>query len=159
MRQITRIAVHHTASPPFTTAAEVDGWHRARGWSGIGYHRLVRLDAATGRWVVEEGRPETRAGAHVAGANADSLGIAVAGDWSAEAPPAAAVALVVDVCAEWCRRYGIAPEAILGHRQHDGAATTCPGLVPVALVRRVVAERLRGPSLGELRARAAAGRS
>jgi N-acetylmuramoyl-L-alanine amidase len=156
VRQITRIAVHHTASPPTTTAAEVDGWHRARGWSGIGYHRLVRLDAAAGRWVVEEGRPEARAGAHVAGANTDSLGVAVAGDWSAEAPPAEAVALVVEVCASWCRRYGIAPAAIRGHREHAGAATACPGRIPVDAVRAAVAGRLRGPTLAEARA---AGRS
>lgn len=151
VRRITRIAVHHTASPTRTTAAEVDRWHRARGWSGIGYHALIR-ETALGAWCVERGRPEDRAGAHVAGHNADSLGVAVAGDWSAGPPPTPALALLGVVCADWCRRYGLRPEAILGHGEHTGASTACPGQTPIPWLRARVAQLLELPS-GDLETR------
>lgn len=50
-------------------AAEIDAMHKARGWSGIGYHFVVRMD---GR--IEAGRPLTKIGSHVRGQNKGNLG-------------------------------------------------------------------------------------
>lgn len=70
------IVVHVTATPPNRDigAKEIDAMHRARGWRGIGYHYVIRRD---GR--VEKGRPENQVGAHVAGWNSVSLGVALVG--------------------------------------------------------------------------------
>lgn len=54
--------------------AEIDAMHRARGWSGIGYHGVVRLDG-----TFEPGRPETKVGAHVLNQNRGKLGYVTVG--------------------------------------------------------------------------------
>ena len=74
--QIKYLIVHCTATReglPFT-AADVDRWHRAKGWNSIGYHFLVRLDG-----TVERGRSEHTPGAHCSGLNNLSLGICYVG--------------------------------------------------------------------------------
>lgn len=75
-REITKIIVHCTATPEgrAVTRAEVDRWHRDRGFSCIGYHYLIGLD---GR--VEAGRPEERVGAHCVGHNTTSIGVCYVG--------------------------------------------------------------------------------
>lgn len=76
MRKIDEIIVHCTATPEGRphTAKDVDMWHRQRGFDGIGYHFLVRLDG-----TVEPGRPLEKNGAHCLGHNAHSIGICYVG--------------------------------------------------------------------------------
>lgn len=76
MRKITEIIVHCTATPEgrAVTAADVDRWHRQRGFDGIGYHYLVYLDG-----TVAKGRPIERIGAHCKGHNANSIGVCYVG--------------------------------------------------------------------------------
>jgi len=76
MRKIDKLIVHCTATPAGreVTVQDVDGWHRARGFNGIGYHWLVRLDG-----FVEPGRDMELAGAHCIGQNGNSIGIAYVG--------------------------------------------------------------------------------
>ena len=56
-RTITLLIVHCTATPVGreVSSAEVDQWHRQRGWKGIGYHYLIQLDG-----TVERGAPKRR---------------------------------------------------------------------------------------------------
>ena len=76
MRKITDIIIHCSATPegkPFT-AADIDRWHRQRGFDGIGYHYVVCLDGS-----VHKGRPVEKPGAHCKGHNAESIGICYIG--------------------------------------------------------------------------------
>lgn len=87
-RSINLIVIHCSATPSGqwltgtapgnlgrrTPLAVIEGWHRQRGFNGIGYHYLVDIDG-----VVWKGRPEDQAGAHVAGHNANSIGICLVG--------------------------------------------------------------------------------
>lgn len=76
MRPIKWIVIHCSATreKQVITAADIDRMHRQRGFSGIGYHRFIRLDG-----TVERGRPDEVPGAHVKNHNADSIGICYAG--------------------------------------------------------------------------------
>lgn len=76
MRKITEIIVHCTATPAGreVSVAEIDSWHRQRGFKGIGYHYVVHLD---GR--VEAARPEEQVGAHCLRHNAESIGVCYVG--------------------------------------------------------------------------------
>ena len=122
MRTISRIIVHHSASPPDTTTLEdIDRWHRSRGFNGAGYHFVCEAD---GR--IRKGRPIAQHGAHAKGANRDSVGICIVGDntrenerWT-EAQRFALVDLVDAL------RLVFGPLPVLRHR--DVAATECPGL-------------------------------
>ena len=75
-REITKIIIHcsDTREGQEITAADIDWWHRERGWSGIGYHYVVKLDG-----VIEYGRPVSKIGAHVKGHNSKSIGICYIG--------------------------------------------------------------------------------
>jgi len=74
MRRIDYIVVHCSATKGDVSAKTIDSWHRERGWSGIGYHYVVRENG-----TIEEGRKLETAGAHVKGFNANSIGICMAG--------------------------------------------------------------------------------
>lgn len=76
MRPVNEIILHCTATPEGrpVTVAEIDSWHRARGWSGIGYHYVIHLD---GR--VEAGRPLEKIGAHVEDHNTGTIGVTYVG--------------------------------------------------------------------------------
>ena len=63
-------------------ATEIDQWHKARGWSMIGYHRVIRLDGS-----VEQGRPYTRRGCHVKGNNTNTIGYCMIGGLDADGEP------------------------------------------------------------------------
>ncbi len=124
MRNITEIIVHCTATPAgrAVTAAEVDRWHRERGFDGIGYHYLVGLDG-----TIEVGRPEERVGAHCLGHNARSIGVCYVGGCDREMRPAdtrtdAQRRALLRLLKALLRRYPGA--SIRSHR--DFAAKACP---------------------------------
>lgn len=76
MRKINKIIIHCSDTPygKDFSASDIDGWHRERGFSCIGYHYVIRLDG-----TVEIGRPLTSIGAHCIGHNFDSIGICYIG--------------------------------------------------------------------------------
>ena len=76
MRKIDLIIVHCSATPEGKsfTVADIDRWHRQRGFAQIGYHYVIYLDGS-----VHKGRPLTQIGAHCQGHNAHSIGICYIG--------------------------------------------------------------------------------
>lgn len=76
MRKINTVVIHAAATPPSMQvgAAEIRRWHLDRGWSDIGYHYVIRRNGK-----VEDGRPVSRAGAHVRGFNQHSIGVCLVG--------------------------------------------------------------------------------
>ena len=123
MRSITRIIVHHSASPLDTTAADIARWHAARFKLGTGYHRIIEADGTT-----KDGRKLQRQGAHAKGNNGDSIGVCVVGNncnpdhyWTS-AQDYALYELIWYFYKMW---HDI---RVVGHRDVLGAATLCPGI-------------------------------
>lgn len=75
-RKIDYLVVHCTATREgqHITVDDIRRWHTSKGWSDIGYHYVIYLDGS-----IHEGRPVTRAGAHVRGFNKNSIGITYVG--------------------------------------------------------------------------------
>lgn len=80
-RPINRIILHCTATKEGRThtVQEIRSWHttkppKGNGWKDIGYHFVIGLDGS-----IEQGRPLDEIGAHTAGYNKDSIGIAYVG--------------------------------------------------------------------------------
>lgn len=73
---IEYIVIHCSATNPNQDigAAEIDQWHRAKGWSGIGYHFVICRDGK-----IELGKPLHRIGAHAYGYNRVSWGLCMVG--------------------------------------------------------------------------------
>ena len=75
-RPINEIILHCTATPEGrpVRVAQIRAWHLARGWNDIGYHFVVGINGEI--WL---GRPLKLVGAHVAGHNVGTIGIAYVG--------------------------------------------------------------------------------
>ena len=125
MRTIDKIVIHYTATadswyadrPIADKVTEIDRWHKARGWSGFGYHYLIDKDGA-----IAEGRPLEKIGAHARGHNARSIGICYVGNSRPTPEQFTALAkLITDLQA----RFSLPNDAIMGHR--DVGSTDCPG--------------------------------
>ena len=80
MRTIKELIVHCTATPEgkYFDAADIDRWHKQRGWSGNGYHFIILLDG-----TIEYGRELKKSGAHTRGRNSTSIGITYIGGMDA----------------------------------------------------------------------------
>lgn len=76
MRLIDEIVIHCSFTRPdqYIGFKEIDEWHKARGWSGCGYHEIINRH---GR--LELGRPPQKKGAHVSGHNDTTYAICVIG--------------------------------------------------------------------------------
>lgn len=122
------IVVHCSATGPKRDpdVAEIDRWHRARGFVKVGYHFVIRRAG-----LIEAGRPLTERGAHAEGFNDRSVAICLAGgtDGTAAQRPqanftelqlAALRALLDTLQAKY-------PQAqVLGHRDLPGVKKACP---------------------------------
>lgn len=75
-RKINEIIVHCTATAEGKDfkVSDIDKWHRAKGWDGIGYHQVVYLDGS-----IHPGRPMDKVGAHCLGHNQNSIGVVYVG--------------------------------------------------------------------------------
>lgn len=76
MRPINTIYVHCAATRPSMDVGvdEIRKWHKARGFSDIGYHYVIRRNGRR-----EAGRPLDKVGAHVQGHNTGSVGVCLVG--------------------------------------------------------------------------------
>ncbi|WP_299648048.1 N-acetylmuramoyl-L-alanine amidase [uncultured Jannaschia sp.] len=133
--RVTTIVIHYSATAidgrPIT-AAEIDKWHRQRGFAEIGYHYFIRRDgmAETGRDLSQPGRFEV--GAHAKGNNSSSIGICYEGgvvsadvNKGFDTRTPAQTAAMVRLIRELQERFG--PVAVVGHRDMPYASTQCPG--------------------------------
>lgn len=150
--KVQALVVHHSASN-WGDRDVIDAWHKSRGWSGIGYHRVILNGLRTYKaWAtrayeealdghIQQGRPDTQNGAHCPGMNQRSLGICLIGNFETYPPTPKQWAALVDACARLCRRYGLSHAAVHGHREYR--QTACPGRrLDLERLRREVGERL-----------------
>lgn len=112
-----RAILHHSAGPK-ASAEDIHRWHLANGWSGAGYHFLVRKDGSVYRL-----RPEWAVGAHATGSNSDSIGICFEGNFMTETMPTAQKQAGKELVAWVKKKYGLTK--VQAHR--DVQATGCPG--------------------------------
>ena len=132
MRDITGIIIHCSATRPEwmegqTTLAKVNRireWHRARGWSDIGYHYIIDRNGA-----VAKGRPVSKVGAHVKGHNTGTIGVCLIGGHAGSAHDTFGEHFTPDQ-ADSLRRLlqqlagQFGPVSITGHNQYS--AKGCP---------------------------------
>lgn len=146
----------HTSASAWGTVADIDQWHKERGWEGIGYHWVItnpfpsyralkdNKPVAKSDGAVAPGRPEDKVGAHCPGFNTKSLGICLIGV-NGKYTPSQIETLYAFASAKMAE-YGIPPENVLGHGETENGkkqGKTCPDLdmrkVRAELKRRVKA--------------------
>ena len=84
MRKIKEIIIHCSATKEGRdyTVADIDRWHRDRGFFCIGYHFVIYRDGS-----IHVGRSVEEVGAHCRGHNLGSIGICYIGGLSADGKP------------------------------------------------------------------------
>lgn len=118
IRKLTnRIIIHH-ADAIKCTAEDIHRWHLERGWSGAGYHFLIRKDGSKYRL-----RPENAIGAHASGNNSDSIGICFEGDFQREIMSDAQIKAGQELIAYLKSKYNITKV----QKHSDVCNTSCPG--------------------------------
>lgn len=138
IRVNTEYIVWHTAAHDGnrdTTAAEINQWHLDNGWTGIGYHYVVRQGG-----TIETGRDIGDQGAHVEGLNPKSLGICFSGHGDEAAFTRNQMNAGLELTRRLMRRYAIKPQCVIGHREVNDlidagviaetyrTTKTCPGI-------------------------------
>ncbi len=118
-RSTNRVIVHHSASSD-VSAATIHGWHLNQGWSGIGYHFVIRRNGN-----IERGRDLSAIGSHSGPkGNGDSVGVCLTGNFEIDKPTAAQINSLVWLITRYLEpRYGSLQ--VVGHS--DVMATACPG--------------------------------
>lgn len=140
MREIHTIVIHQTGTTQGTVESIRRYHQQVLGWSDIGYHYLLLPDGS-----VHPGRPLAKAGAHVRGANAHSVGICCLG--AGDAFPvnrgymtAAMWRSLVTQVRDLQHRFGIPAAGVMGHREFPSGRAqhkTCPGW-DVSFLRRLL---------------------
>lgn len=84
MRTINKLIIHCSATKAEQkiTVADIEKWHKARGFKKIGYHYVIYLDGS-----IHKGREISEIGAHVQGQNSNSIGICYVGGLDATGKP------------------------------------------------------------------------
>ena len=132
MRKINKVIIHHSESPggnvEFIRHIHVKENH----WTDVGYHYVITNGKGHGNWpagmdgFIQEGRPVEMAGAHARGANSDSIGICLIGNFTDSSPTYKQIQSLTSLLIELCVKYELAPlDDILGHK--DVNSTVCPG--------------------------------
>jgi len=134
MRSLTEIIVHCSATRPDWMMNNSIGekinefrrWHKARGWSDIGYHYVIDRDGKT-----SAARPLERIGAHVKGKNTGTIGVCLVGghgsnenDTFADNFTLEQDAALRELLAKLKKDYPTISK-VSGHNQY--AAKACPG--------------------------------
>ena len=117
-RKLTERIILHHADAKNCSAEDIHRWHLNNGWSGAGYHFLVRKDGKIYRL-----RPEDKVGAHAYGSNNNSLGICFEGNYMQEDMPEAQKEAGKELVSYLKGKYGITTV----QRHKDVCATSCPG--------------------------------
>ena len=110
--------VLHNADASVCTIYDIHQWHLENGWSGCGYHFLVRKDGS-----VYRGRPENAIGSHCKGNNTGSLGICFEGNYMTDTMPQVQYNAGIELIQYLFNKYGAL--AIYGHKELF--ETDCPG--------------------------------
>lgn len=118
-RSTQRIIIHHSASAD-VPAATIHAWHLKQGWSGIGYHFVIRRNGD-----IEEGRPLNTIGAHAGPAgNGDSIGICLTGNFTESIPSEQQLNSLRNLIQYLRERYR---SNLPLFRHRDIVVTLCPG--------------------------------
>ena len=115
----SNIIIHHSASDD-ASAPDIHKWHRDIGYSGIGYHFVIRKYG-----TIERGRPLNKVGAHAGSEyNYNSIGICLAGNFVVLEPQPEQIRSLLMLIDHLEEHYGKKLKVL---RHSDVYSTACPG--------------------------------
>lgn len=147
VRSINRIVVHHSENEDnfnIIKKFHTDPKPKGQGWPHVAYHIVIESSGQ----IFQGCRDDVIAGGCDKASNASptSLEVCLCGNLNKHLPTAPAYTALINLLIQWCRKYQLDSEQIVGHKdvqsmKHDPTRlNTCPGTVLY-------------PHLSELRAR------
>lgn len=123
MRKITKIILHCSDSdvPKHDNIGIIKGWHLARGFGDVGYHRFYQKSG-----TMQKGRPVEKEGAHCKGLNKESLGYCLSGKNEFTFPQFRSVAAQIELDK---KEYGLTNKDVIAHCDTPSGkeqGKTCP---------------------------------
>ena len=132
------LVVHCSATRPSQDIGvkEIRQWHKNQGWQDIGYHYVIRRDGK-----VEKGRAENLVGSHVAGRNANSIGVCMVGGVNQKDFQKAENNFTKEQFASLkTLLQGLAKKypgtVVLGHRDFPNVGKACPSFDAIAWAKK-----------------------
>ncbi len=127
MLKPTKIIIHCSDSG-WGDVAEIDKWHKERGWDGIGYHFVVLNGMPKNNsynqgldGMIQYGRSLDKPGAHTLGQNSSSIGICMIGKKKFSILQFKSLAIL---CKSIIHQYKMQSYDVCGH--YDFSSKTCP---------------------------------
>lgn len=121
LKDVMYIIVHHTEEIGW----DINKTHRFhqdhRGWSGIGYNFFIEENGE-----IIKGRGY-HVGAHAFSYNKESIGICLAGNFDIHTPSIEQLKSLRKLCIFLLDQYNLSTTHILGHRELNDIAKSCPG--------------------------------
>lgn len=113
-----QIIVHHTAAvAPVPQFDAINEWHKAREFPlsslgyYVGYHYVIEKDGTT-----RQARKDDEGGAHAIGANFNSIGICLVGDFDIELPTEAQIIALGALIESKQHEHSLPVDAVYPHR-------------------------------------------
>ena len=125
LKQITHIAVHHSAAPASITPRRIAEYHvysKSHQWPGMGYHFYIGPDG-----TIYHTQDLHLISWHVYRNNSYTAGVCLAGDFTRTIPPLPQLQAAARLIAWLMQELRIPAEYVLGHKEFPRNATACPG--------------------------------
>ncbi len=127
MKLIKRIVIHHSATESGNAACFRVLHRLINRWNDVGYHFVVGNGSFGNDGLVEDGRNLPYQGAHAKGANEDSIGVCLVGNFNKTNPTKAQLNSLQLLLQQLTAKYSIQKDSITLHRFVNGSSTECPG--------------------------------
>jgi N-acetylmuramoyl-L-alanine amidase len=121
LKDVMYIIVHHTEEIGWDINKTHNFHQNHRGWSGIGYNFFIEENGE-----IIKGRGY-HVGAHAHSYNEKSIGICLAGNFDIHTPSIEQHKSLIKLCIFLLDQYNLSTTHILGHRELNGIAKSCPG--------------------------------
>ncbi|MGZ4160344.1 MAG: peptidoglycan recognition protein family protein [Neobacillus sp.] len=121
LKNVEYIIVHHTEEIGWDIRKTHTYHQDTCRWSGIGYNFFIEEDGE-----VMKGRGY-HVGAHAVSYNDKSIGICLAGNFDLHTPTKEQLKSLSKLCIFLLDKYHLTTKQILGHRELNGVAKSCPG--------------------------------
>jgi N-acetyl-anhydromuramyl-L-alanine amidase AmpD len=119
---VKRIVIHHSGTKTGDPQSFAQFHVKHCGWPGIAYHYVISKAGTI--WKCNIIQSITY---HAKGANADSIGICLVGDFTKDDPTGAQIYALRYLVDEINKGFGKRKLAVVLHKNIKGSKTTCPG--------------------------------
>ncbi len=135
--KVNKIILHHTAGNDSADVKAIRRQHiNGNGWQDIGYHFLIHRIPTKKEFITSIGRSTQFEGAHTRGANANSIGVSVAGNYQKNPLPIEARTELIKLLKKLVKTYKLKPNQISWHRKES--PSLCPGKNFIAEIPSII---------------------